>query len=75
MHYTINYNQHLLKDRLTAALNDVKEYLGEDKYQRLLKTAVADSSLTFAQFRFALSFVGIEGLPVRAVWHEVLKLR
>lgn len=75
MHYTMHYNQHLLKDRLTAALNDVKEYLGEDKYQGLLKAAVADHSLTFAQFRFALSFAGIEGLPVRAVWHEVLKLR
>ena len=75
MHYTVNYNQHLLKDRLTAALNDVKEYLGEDKYQGLLKAAIADPSLTFAQFRFAMSFAGIEGLPVRAVWHEVLKLR
>lgn len=75
MHYTVNYNQHLLKDRLTAALNDVKEYLGEDKYQGLLKAAVADPSITFAQFRFAMSFAGIEGLPVRAIWHEVLKLR
>ena len=75
MHYTINYDQHLLKDRLTAALKDVREYLGEDKYQGLLKAAVADPSLTFAQFRFALSFAGIEGLPVRAIWHEVLKLR
>lgn len=75
MHYTVNYNQPLLKDRLTAALQDVREYLGEDNYQRLLKTAVADTSLTFEQFRFALSFAGIEGLPVRAVGHEVLKLR
>lgn len=75
MHYTINYNQHLLKDRLTAALNDGKEYLGEDKYQGLLKAAVADPSITFEQFRFAMSFAGIEGLPVRAIWHEVLKLR
>ena len=75
MRYTIEYKQKLLKDRLTAALKDVKEYLGEDKYQGLLSAAAADPSLTFAQFRFALSFVGIEGLPVRAVWHEVLKLR
>ena len=75
MHYTINYKQKLLKDRLTAALHDVKEYLGEDKYQGLLKAAASDPSITFAQFRFAMSFAGIEGLPVRAIWHEVLKLR
>lgn len=75
MHYTINYQQSLLKDRLTAALNDVREYLGEDKYQGLLKAAVAEPSLTFKQFAFAMSFAGIEGLPVRAVWHEILKLR
>lgn len=75
MHYTVSYKQEKLEERLAAALTDVREYLGEDKYQGLLIAAAADPSLTFEQFQFAMSFAGIEGLPVRAVWHEIIKLR
>ena len=75
MHYTINYNQELVEDKLAAALEDVREYLGKDKYRMLMQEAVISTSLTFDQFCFALSFAGIEGLPVLAVWHEVLKIR
>lgn len=68
--YTGNTEQ-----RLADALDDVKEYLGEKNYNMLLDAAVDTFNLTFKQLSGSMAILGIEGLPVRAFWHEVVRLR
>lgn len=72
MHNTIKYNLEDLPAARKQALEDIKEWMGEDRFQdvhhqfKLIFKENPDFEL--AGFETMVSFAGIQGFPVRA-WH------
>ena len=62
---TIDYSTFTGPDKANAALDDVREYLGEAKFAVLLDAA---RDYNFEQFEVLCGFAGIEGYPVRAMY-------
>jgi len=72
-HYDISYPNLAPDAKLAQAIQDIKDYIGDDRYNKL--TDLIHQSyqlpLSIGEFRMALSMSGIQGYPVLA-WHEVL---
>lgn len=69
MSYEITYDH--IQDgaaRLVAALEDVREYIGDDKKFNAVMAELKALDFTLEQARCALSFAGIRGLPAEAMW-------
>lgn len=72
MHHEINYSALPEADKETKALNDIKEWLGVKKFNRVEKDVKAcQPPLSRRQFQFMCSIAGFEGYPVE-VWANKL---
>jgi len=72
-HYDISYPNLAPDAKRAQAIQDIKDYIGEEKYNKLTETIHQDFQLPLGigEFRMALLMTGIQGYPVIA-WHEVL---
>ena len=68
MHYTVSYEGLSSQEKHDKALGDLKEYLGEDRFEQLTRELSRHPDLTLEQFEFYASFAGVQGYPVRA-WY------
>jgi hypothetical protein len=74
MHYTIDYSKRTDKDVDAAAIRDIIDYLGEERFQQIsaaLKDGIRQG-VTEDEFHLPLSFAGVQGFPVGA-WYRTLK--
>ena len=72
-HYDINYANLAPDAKRAQAIQDIKDYLGEDRYNKLTDLIHQEYQLPLSldEFRMELFMSGIQGYPVVA-WHEVL---
>ena len=72
-HYDISYANLAPDAKRAQAIQDIKDYLGDERYNKMTEIIHQDFQipLSLEKFRMALSMSGIQGYPVTA-WHEVL---
>jgi len=72
-HYDISYANLAPDAKRAQAIQDIKDYLGDDRYNELTDLIHQNYQLppNLEKFRMAVSMSGIRGYPVVA-WHEVL---
>lgn len=81
MHYTISYKDG--PDKAAKALQDIREYVGEEHWARLGKLFIqpgetingyGNAKEAVRMIRLALCFAGVHGYPVRAYLQAVFAL-
>lgn len=73
MHTTIDYHHLSGKAKQQAALLDLRNYYGSDKFDHLngeFKT-LKDQGLTFEGFTAYVELSGVQGYPIRAWWDSL----
>ena len=68
-HYTINYEGRTPIDKHNSAIQDIKDWLGEERFDKLVKAIKADPQYSFEQFQLIVSFAGVQGYPVKALYN------
>jgi len=68
MHYEINYAELSPAERQEKAIADLKEFLGEERFERLTSDFRVYGKLDLEKFAFLCSITGVSGYPVTA-WH------
>lgn len=72
-HYNIDYSKYD-DDPITKhnqAIKDIKEYIGEEKFDNLTQEFKSFSWMSLEQFGFYVSLAGIQGYPVKA-WYNYI---
>ena len=73
-HYNVRYDGDGAEDR---AMEDLRDWFGADRFDtvnELLQKSIADGSIrNRMQFRFQVSFAGVQGYPVE-IWADRLGL-
>ena len=72
-HYNVDYTGLGPQIAYAQQIKDIKEYLGEDKFNRLTSDFRREcpGGLGLESFRMYLSLAGIQGAPVRAFHDHV----
>lgn len=72
-HYDIDYSKMGDAEKAAAALRDIEEYLGTDRYYTVCEVMQEEikCGLSSEAFELALSMAGIQGYPVRALWNHL----
>jgi hypothetical protein len=70
-HYEIDYGTMQEPEKHNKALQDIKDYLGEDRFEHLTELLRLDKALAtnYCRFSWLASFSGIQGYPTMA-WHN-----
>jgi hypothetical protein len=70
-HYTINYSELVEPAKHNKAIEDIKQWLGEERFEELTDMLRKDEELkiNYARFSFLASFSGVQGYPAVA-WHN-----
>jgi hypothetical protein len=57
-------------EKLHRAINDVKSYISEDHFNRIIDEMrkVPLDKRSFSSFQFMMSFAGVQGYPCIAIW-------
>jgi len=74
MHYTIDYSAQPDEAADAAAVRDIIDYVGEQRFRDIsatLRDAIRQGA-TERDFHLPLSFAGVQGFPVGA-WYRTLK--
>jgi len=74
MHYETKYDQEDPNAKREAAIKDIREWMGDDRYDTVTSGLIAAINAgqikNFEQLEFFFSIAGTSGYPVRA-WAEV----
>lgn len=74
-HYNVDYAGLEGEAKLNKALDDIKEYMGVDKFNSLSTDFKANApDLTLEQFSLFTSLCGVQGYPIQA-WYEYIYKR
>ena len=71
MHYDTYYAGLEGQAKIDKGLEDIKEWLGWERFNDLTKQFKAHEKLPFDQFQFLAGVAGIQGYPV-AAWYATL---
>ena len=69
-HYTVKYESMNPVEKHNAAIADCKNYLGESGFNQICDRIEKYPDLTLNELHLALSFVGIQGYPVTAIFNH-----
>jgi hypothetical protein len=73
MHYEINYDGLDPIEKHKKAIADVIEYTGQERFDRIisaLRTKYPEPPV-LEHLELVLSFAGIQGYPVKAIWNHI----
>jgi len=68
MGYEVNYYNLNGQDKRDKAILDIKDYIGKRRFG--IVGAIAMEAHTYMELSFQLSFAGVQGYPVVALWEE-----
>ena len=68
-HYIVNYESMTPVEKHNAAIADCKDYLGESRFNEIC-ARIRKNPMTLDELHIALSFVGIQGYPVTAIYNH-----
>lgn len=74
-HYDVDYSKMEENDRRVKAIDDIKEYVGEAKFDELnkmLEEYVLEKRPSLDAFRMTLFMFPVSGYPIKA-WYETLQ--
>lgn len=75
MHYTIDYEGLGPTEKYNKAIQDIKDYMGEDKFntmtQRFRGEYPGGENMPLDRFELIVSFAGVQGYPAKA-WHQYI---
>lgn len=75
MHYTISYENLSPLEKHAKAIRDIKDYMGEERYNHLSKLFKTDyPNITVEQFQVMVDFAGIRGYPALAWYNQIYGL-
>lgn len=69
MSYEVNYEGLDPIQKHNKAIEDIRDYLGPDNFQKFTREFKRVKDLSVDQFTFYASLVGVEGYPVKA-WYN-----
>ena len=69
-HYTMNYESMTPVEKHNAAIVDCVNYLGESRFNQICDHIKEYPDMTLDELHFVLSFVGIQGYPVTAIYNH-----
>jgi hypothetical protein len=67
-HYNVDYSGMDEVAKHNKAIEDIKEYMGEERFTKLT-ALLKEDSYTLSQFEMAVSFAGVQGYPAKA-WYN-----
>lgn len=67
--YTIHYDGLSGDEKRAKAMEDIVNYLGDERFSKIDAKLRKYESMELEQLRIMLSFAGVQGYPVRA-WYE-----
>lgn len=71
-HYDISYEGLDPIAKHNKAIQDIKDYLGNDRFDIVTESAKnMDPPMTLNEFTVAMSFAGVQGYPVKA-WYNYI---
>lgn len=73
-HYDIDYSGLDPIAKHEKALQDIVDYMGRDKFDRLVESLRKGEQLTLQHFRLVMSFAGVQGYPVKALYNHIWPL-
>lgn len=71
MHYNTSYEGLEDQAKIDKGLEDIKDWLGEDRFDELSKEFEKAEKIPFEQFEFLAGMAGVQGYPVTA-WYETV---
>lgn len=73
MHYNVDYNGLTPQAKHNKAIEDIKEYMGDIRYNLMSGTFIETypCGMSLEQFELIASFAGVQGYPVRAWYNEI----
>ena len=71
----IDYSGMTPEEKQKRAVADVKEFLGDERYDQLVTIFQTSAKVDLVEFHIMLSFAGIEGYPVEAFYNFVYEGR
>jgi len=69
MHYDIDYSTLSEEEKKKKAIEDIIEYMGEERFNTLTKSLKDHPSLTLDKFSMYVHIAGVQGYPVK-VWYD-----
>ena len=72
MSYEIDYSELKKEEKAQKAIEDIKSFLPEDKFNAL--EHIFMSCINYRQFSFYCGFCGIQGYPVVAWWNRLRQI-
>lgn len=70
-HYDVSYAGLEGDEKQAKALQDIREYMGDDKFVKVCLELRKGGKPEFESFQTACSFGGIQGYPVRALYEHL----
>lgn len=69
MAYQLDYSDLLPRQKYLKALEDIKSFMGEDRFNAITEIMRKAGETPFSEFQLACMFVGVQGFPVSA-WYD-----
>lgn len=73
-HYTVNYESMTPVEKHNAAIADCIDYLGESRFNDICERIKLVPDMTLEELHVVLSFGGIQGYPVKAIYNHCFPL-
>ena len=69
MHYNTSYKDLPLAEKDAKALQDLRDYLGEERFADLTsRIKSVETPVSYKEFVMLMSLAGVEGYPVKAYY-------
>lgn len=70
-HYDIDYSGLTPQAKYEKAIHDIKDYMGEERYNKVVGLYKEIRPISLEVFRLQMSFAGVQGYPVVAMYDEI----
>lgn len=70
-HYTVSYADLEPEAKQAKALADIKDYVGEVRFESITKLFLEQPMVTLEQFHLMVSFAGVQGYPAQVWFNEI----
>lgn len=70
-HYDVDYSALTPQEKFNKAIADIKDYMGEERYAKVVSLFKLHPPIALEVFHLQMSFAGVQGYPVVAMYDEI----
>lgn len=70
-HYDVDYSNLTPQAKFNRAISDIKDYMGEEHYNKVVSLFKQEQPPPLEVFHMHMSFAGVQGYPVVALYDEI----